>query len=346
MVDLHDVGIVVIGRNEGERLVRCLDALSLMGERVIYVDSGSADGSVEKAQRMGAQVIVLDDSLPYTAARSRNAGFEYLSIRFPQLRFVQFLDGDCEIAPGWLETSVQTLRAQDDLVMVCGRLRERFPGRSIYNLLCDMEWNTNVGESRSCGGNCMVRMSAFSEVSGFNSSLIAGEEPELCWRLIRAGGKIWRLPDEMATHDAALHSFGQWWRRQVRAGHAAAENVDLHGREDRGHYVREVASVLVYGGMVPIVAGVIAYASVLSSCILLVVSYLQLFFRVRAFRKSSGDSSYLANIYAAFTVLVKFPQILGLIVYVWRRKVLRSRPRLIEYKNAGRLGASAHREQR
>jgi hypothetical protein len=43
----RDIGIVVIGRNEGDRLTRCLQSLQMENLPVIYVDSGSTDGSQE-----------------------------------------------------------------------------------------------------------------------------------------------------------------------------------------------------------------------------------------------------------------------------------------------------------
>ncbi len=58
------LSIVVIGRNEGDRLTACLESIRRarkMPEPVelIYVDSASADGSPERAAALGATVIVL-----------------------------------------------------------------------------------------------------------------------------------------------------------------------------------------------------------------------------------------------------------------------------------------------
>ena len=72
------VGAVAIGRNEGERLRRCLTSLLQQIARVVYVDSGSRDDSVAVAQSLGVKVVVLDTSAPFSAARARNAGFDAL----------------------------------------------------------------------------------------------------------------------------------------------------------------------------------------------------------------------------------------------------------------------------
>src|SRR6266446_1639370 len=99
---LHDVGLVIIGRNEGERLVRCLQSIESYAENTVYVDSGSTDGSVSVAETAGICVVQLDTAQPFTAARARNRGFAALLTLRPNLQFVQFLDGDCELLGGWL----------------------------------------------------------------------------------------------------------------------------------------------------------------------------------------------------------------------------------------------------
>ncbi|MGF1676888.1 MAG: glycosyltransferase family A protein, partial [Rivularia sp. (in: cyanobacteria)] len=160
------IGVVVIGRNEGNRLKQCL--LSILGKAktVVYVDSGSTDGSVELALSLGVRVVELDLSIPFTAARARNRGFEYLLQIEPSVKFVQFVDGDCLVVDGWLEKATKVLNEKPEVVVVCGRRREEFPTKSVYNRLCDIEWNTPVGEASSCGGDAMMRVAALKQVGG------------------------------------------------------------------------------------------------------------------------------------------------------------------------------------
>src|SRR5581483_941040 len=202
----NHVGIVVIGRNEGERLIGCLSSVSHEGT-LIYVDSGSSDGSVAAAEKMGASVVKLDLNLPFTAARARNEGFAALKALRPNVRFVQFIDGDCILVDGWLEKALMFLEQRANAAIVCVRRREHEPSPSIYNLLCELEWNTPVGQTLACGGDALVRVAAFEQVGGFRPQLIAGEEPELCVRLREKGWKIWRLDAEMTQHDAAMTRF-------------------------------------------------------------------------------------------------------------------------------------------
>ena len=142
VLTLDQVGLVAIGRNEGVRLEQCLRSVMGCVSAIVYVDSGSTDGSVLMAQSIGIPVISLDLSIPFTAARARNAGFEHLLEIMPTIKFVQFVDGDCEVIQGWLESAVQAFDAHPDVVAVCGWVKERYPERSIYNRICSVEWLT------------------------------------------------------------------------------------------------------------------------------------------------------------------------------------------------------------
>ena len=316
------VGVVVIGRNEGERLRACLAAIPFPACDVVYVDSGSTDGSVELAQRSGAFVVALDASRPFTAARARNAGVQALLARAPNAEFVQFLDGDCELHRDWLARGLAFLWQNPRHAVVCGRVRERHPDRSVFNRLCDWEWETPVGEAKACGGNALVRVSAFRAVGGFNERLIAGEEPELCLRLRQAGWGVHRLAGEMVLHDAAMTRFSQWWRRTTRSGHAFAEGAWLHGLERERHWVRETLRAVFYGGLLPLAAAVLA-ATVGPWFLLLLLVYPVLVLRLS--RQQGGFTR------AFYLVLGRFPEFLGVLKFVGTR-LAHVPARLIEYK--------------
>jgi glycosyltransferase involved in cell wall biosynthesis len=322
-----EVGIVVIGRNEGERLKRCMQSINLVSARVVYVDSGSTDGSAAWAKTTGAEVVDLDMSLPFTAARARNAGVERLRLVWPQVGLVQFVDGDCELAVGWLAAASAHLLAHSEVAVVCGRLRERHPEVSVYNQLCDVEWNTPVGEARACGGVAMMRVDALAAVNGFENSLIAGEEPELCVRLRAAGWRVWRLVDEMGWHDAAMRRFGQWWRRMRRAGFAFAQGSALHGTPPEWHFVVETRRAAVWGLWLPVLT--VGAAAIHPAGAVLAVAYPLQVLRLAVQRLARGDAVPWAQ--AFFLVLGRLPEGLGVAGYWWSR--WRKLPaRLIEYK--------------
>lgn len=245
------VGIVAIGRNEGERLGRCLASIP-PGRRVIYVDSGSTDGSVEAARVAGADVVVLDMARPFTAARARNEGWRTLISAASTLEYVQFVDGDCEFEPGWIEHATAFLDAHPQVAVACGRRRERFPEATFYNRLCDEEWNTPVGDAAACGGDALVRAAALVAVGGYDSALMAGEEPELCLRLRRVGWRVHRLDAAMTIHDAAMLQLRQWWLRARRGGFGYAQVWDVTRRRGAPLYARELARALVWAGGVPL----------------------------------------------------------------------------------------------
>lgn len=320
-------GAVVIGRNEGERLRRCLESIVAQAQRVVYVDSGSTDDSVAMARTLGVTVVDLDLAIPFTAARARNEGFHRLKELQSDLNYVQFVDGDCEVVQGWMSKAVLFLSEQVDVAVVCGRRRERFPESSVYNLLCDIEWDTPVGQAKACGGDAMMRIEAIDSVGGFRPDLIAGEEPELCVRLRGAGWNIWRLGEEMTFHDAAMTRFGQWWKRTMRGGYAFAEGAHLHGAPPEMHWVRESRRARVWALGVPavIVAGLLVWGW--SGLALLGIYPVQI---VRMALK--GERSARENwLLAFFLLLGKFPEMLGQMKFLLQ-KVGAGRTALIEYK--------------
>ena len=321
------LGAVVIGRNEGERLRLCLRSVLAGAQFVVYVDSGSTDDSLATATALGAHTCQLDLRLPVTAARARNEGARQLLALAPGLEFMQFVDGDCEVVEGWLDSAQTFLDLQPDVAAVCGRRRERFPERSIYNLLCDIEWNTPVGQAKACGGDVLMRVQAFQQVSGYRDDLIAGEEPELCIRLRTAGWRIWRLDAEMVLHDAAMTRMSHWWMRSARTGFAYAEGVHLHGAPPERHWVREWRSAWLWGLGLPV--SLLALAALLGPVALLGFAVYP-FQVLRLFARGIGPwRTRMAR--AAFLVLGKFAEAWGQLKFLAHR-LSGTRSRLIEYK--------------
>lgn len=321
------LGVVVIGRNEGERLDHCLG--SLHGARVVYVDSGSTDGSSARAAAAGARVVELDPSRPFSAARARNAGAAKLLAERPGLTYLQFVDGDCEVREEWLERARAHLDEHPETAVVCGRRRELHPDHSLWNLLCDLEWNTPTGRAASCGGDAMYRAAPFHAAGGFDPSVVAGEEPELCLRLRARGHRVDRLPVEMTSHDAAMVSAWQWARRAVRAGHARAQGVWMHGGPPFHHALRPLASILFWGAIVPVltVAAVLLLGAI---GLLPLAGYPVIALRSARTITPRADTRQQALLYGLFNTLAKAPQLLGVLNFHLRR--WRGGTRIIEYR--------------
>jgi GT2 family glycosyltransferase len=326
--DANSFGVVAIGRNEGGRLKRCLrSAMASESALTIYVDSASSDGSAAWASRNGIEVVELDMRQPFTAARARNAGFARLREMAPELRYAQFLDGDCELVRDWPRQAVAVLQNHRDVCAAFGRRREREPNKSVYNRLCDLEWDVPVGEARAFGGDVMIRTDALRSVGGYRDDLIAGEEPELAIRLRSKGWRISRLDAEMTIHDAATTRLGQWWRRHVRSGYAFAEGSHLHGAQPERHWVSEANRAVAWGIALPIAcftASVLAFPWGLATWLIYPLQMFRLLMRPG---RPPADRALLA----VFHVLVRFPEAQGWVQFQLARRLKRPAP-IIEYK--------------
>lgn len=319
------IGTVVIGRNEGERLKRCLKSLS--GSTVVYVDSGSTDGSAQWAHQSGVELVELGTDVPFTAGRARNAGFQKLAQIEPNLLYVQFVDGDCELVASWFLCATKALENNADVGIVSGLLHERFPLRSVYNWLCSREWQGPIGDIRTCGGIAMMRATAFKAVGGFRDDIIAGEEPELCVRLRAAGWRIWRIDADMALHDAAMTRFSQWWRRATRGGYGFALGSHLHGAAPERHFVWESRRAWLWGVWLPlgcVATGLLVWPWGWLACLIYPLQV------ARQAIRNSGTLGERATL-AFFQTLAHFPEALGQIKFVYER-LLGRRPHIIEYK--------------
>lgn len=321
MTDLAvPVDAVVIGRNEGARLLACLHSLQGQVRRLVYVDSGSSDGSVAAARNLGAEVVALDMALPFTAARARNAGLAVLAD--DPAAFVQMVDGDCAVQPDWIAAAAGFLAAHPQAALVFGRRRERFPEASVYNRLCDWEWDTPLGPAAACGGDMLIRWAAVRQVGGYRDEVIAAEDDEMCQRLRGAGWELWRIAQEMTLHDAAILRFGQWWRRAVRAGHGFAQVGALHP----AHFVAARRRVWIWGAALPVLAqagGPLAVG--------VLALYAASFMR-GALRFRRGGMGWRQAVAAAGLItLSKFPNLQGVLTYHLRKR-RGAAARIIEYK--------------
>ncbi|WP_181357349.1 glycosyltransferase family A protein [Stenomitos frigidus] len=333
MTSSHNIGVVIIGRNEGDRLLRSLDSVVNGTRPVVYVDSGSTDGSCEAAHDRGVMVVNLDLSIPFTAARARNAGFDRLREQYSDVEYVQFIDGDCEVVAGWLDAAAMALDANPNVVAVCGWRRERYPDLSPYNRICDVEWRMGpVGETTHFGGDVMIRASAFAAVGGYGNSVIAAEDDELSVRLRQANGSILRLDQNSTLHDANIQRLSQWWQRAKRCGYAYAQVSSLHGALPERKFVKEIRRIWLWGMIVPL--GAIALSPFTFGLSLLVfgrypLTALRTILGTRK-RGFSWDESIPWGVSCGASV---FPEAFGIAKFTGDR-LLHRQHEIIEYKGA------------
>ncbi len=304
------IGIVAIGRNEGERLKSCIESLALLGCPVIYVDSGSLDGSVAYARAFGVTTVCLN--LPgLTAARGRQAGLERLLELWPDTEFVQFLDGDCVLQPGWIEKGLAV--TQDDLrvAAVSGIRSEAFADTSIWARLVDIEWSRAEGEVRYPGGDSLCRVAALNEIGGWSSDLIAGEDPDLGFRLTEKGWKIHRLAAPMTVHDIRISKFSQYWRRAVRSGWAYAL-AGWRNRKGVGFtYFRQGLKFTLHAFALLVTALASIFYWSLFLLFLMLLGWIV--WRAGRFARSKGLSTQDSLLYAALAIPVRFAQARGFV---------------------------------
>jgi len=311
---LAAIGIVAIGRDEGARLESCLTSLLNQSKWVVYADSASSDGSVAMARRLGVEVVELPNDGTLSAAAGRVAGFKRLRSKYPEVELVQFIDGDCLLDPDWLAAAAHFLDSRPQAAVVCGRRQEAHPGASVYNAMCDAEWDTPIGRAEACGGDALYRVAPYEAVGGFRADLLAGEEPELCGRLRDRGWEIWRIDAKMTEHDSRMLSFGQWWRRSRRGGFGYAQVWNVTRKSPNPLYGRQLASALAWVIALPvaiiILVGLLRWPMILG---LIPIAYAAQ--TVRIYRKIRSDRPQ-GLIQAVLTLLAKVPETLGAIRYL------------------------------
>jgi glycosyltransferase involved in cell wall biosynthesis len=331
VTDRLPMAAVVIGRNEGERLAPSLRSVLNAGLPVVYADSGSTDRSCEVAREFGIAVVELDPSRPFSAARGRNEGLDEARRRWPQIDYVMFLDGDCVLDPSFPAAAVALFGERAECAVVTGHLSERHADASIYNRLCAIEWRSPSGPIAPdrLGGIMAVRVSAFCAVNGFNEQAIAGEEPDFAARLTLAGWSLLKLDRPMATHDAHMLRFGQWWRRAVRSGHAMAHGYALDGGSGSREGRRAVRSALFWGFALPL-AIVLFLVPTRGLSMLLLACYGWLGLRVYRYYRGEGLDRSDAWLASRFIIYAKVPELIGILRYGLNR--LRGQFHIIEWR--------------
>ena len=340
--DAPIVSVVVIGRNEGRRLTLCFASIAAMRPpggpvEVIYVDSGSSDDSVARATAAGVKVIQLQPSRP-TAAAGRNAGW-----RAARGRIVLFLDGDMVLAPGFVGDSLCEFD-QPQVAVVTGYLREMHPDASIFNRILDLDWPSTPGPADYCGGNALVRRDVLEQAGGFDESLIAGEEPDMCRRIRACGYTIVRVDRLMTGHDLAMKSISQYWRRAVRGGYACAQLATRYRRTELPLWLRESRHNLLHGpAMLALLAGAPLAAVWSGSVLPLAIGaavLIALALRTAFYSRWKTDNLATLSLYGLHSHLQHIPMLVGQLSFM-RDRVLGKEPRLIEYKDRPKFTASS-----
>jgi cellulose synthase/poly-beta-1,6-N-acetylglucosamine synthase-like glycosyltransferase len=334
MLDRPVLSVVVIGRNEGERLVRCLESVGVMTLscgpiEIIYVDSASTDASVERARQLGVKVIQVNPRRP-CAAIGRNAGW-----RAARASIVLFLDGDTILAPDFVSYA-STQFDDAEVAVVFGDRRETNTNDSIYNRVLDLDWIMPPGPAEFCGGDALIRRAVLERIGGYDEGLIAGEDAELCWRVRSLGYRVIHLDLRMTGHDLAIHRLSQYWRRSVRTGYAYAEISErfrnsespIWSRQARRNRIQGVAMLAIVAGLPMLSLAIRSLAPIAFA--ISIIGALSVRTAVRTRWNRAGLSTRL--LHGLHSHLVQIPIFFGQLKYQCNRLFGRT-SQLIEYKS-------------
>ena len=315
--------IVIIGLNSSRTLSECIRSVHgcrypSASIKIFYADGGSTDGSPDIARSLGCVCVEVAAEAP-TPGRQRNTGW-----RLGGGKYVQFLDSDTVMDPDWLDRAVTAIASSESVGAVCGDRREMHPEASLFNRIGDIEWNGPSGDAEAFGGDVLISRSALERVGGYDQGLIAGEDPELAHRIRAAGLRIVKLSIPMTSHDLAMRTPRQYWKRAFRSGHAYAE---VHARHP-DFWAAEVQRITIRA--LPFFAGLAVLPLSVHSPWLLAVTAAGLaallrprLWLVGRFRRDLGLGREEARTYAWHASMVVVPQCLGMFRFYIGRAISR-----------------------
>jgi glycosyltransferase involved in cell wall biosynthesis len=327
------VSIVIIGRNEGQRLIDCLKSIKKNDFtpellEVIYVDSNSTDNSKEQAKLLGAAVFSVNSAQP-TAALARNIGWQ--NSKAP---YVLFLDGDTILDPSFLQKAVKEF-SDPKIAVVFGNRREINPKHTIYNRILDLDWIFPTGYTDFCGGDALIRRSVLLEINGYDPKLIAGEEPEMCRRIREKGYLVLHIDHAMTSHNLAMKTSKQYLLRAIRTGYAYAKlsekfkntSIPLWKKESENNIIRGVFFISLTLLSIVLTITFQSFFVLISFTGLLIALTVRTAFKFRW----KSDDYYTLFLYSFHSHFQQIPILIGQVTY-WREHFSGKRRNLIEYK--------------
>lgn len=313
---LPEIGVVIIGVNVERYLADCIRSVqsaNYPGEllKFVYVDGGSQDASTRIAAEFeNVAVIELNDRHP-TPGRGRNTGWQYLATPL-----VQFMDADTVLDPSWFERACAAL--DDSTAAVCGHRREKYPQKNAYHRFTEMEWHYETGPCRYFGGEALVRRSVLEATGGFDENLVAGEDPELSYRIRLNGWRILRIDAPMSVHDINMTTLRQYLKRAYRSGYAYAEIALRFIRNPEKLWLKESIRILAKA-LLPIalvIAGVLT-GNTWWGLLLGLLILLRPLINIGRMKQESQQPWSFVLLYAGHTALVVYPQFWGMARYFW-----------------------------
>jgi glycosyltransferase involved in cell wall biosynthesis len=214
-----NVSIIVIGRNEAQRIERCLRSVfASMPSRedceVIYVDSASEDETVAIASRFPIRILQLRQSWKLSPSAGRYIGYQHA-----RGKYLLFVDGDSLLYKRWLVRACEFLGENPACGGVGGIMHQAYLSRSGNCIAVAKNYFSQSPEEPvraavSLSGIAMYRRDAMEKAGTFNPFLTTGEECELALRIQDAGYSLARIFEPMCvTYSSPRETVGEIMRR-------------------------------------------------------------------------------------------------------------------------------------
>jgi GT2 family glycosyltransferase len=210
------IAVVVVNWNGGELLRECLQALAVQErrpDRVLVVDNGSTDGSLERAlpECPSAEAIRLGANVGFAAANN-------VALRVcADCDGVALLNPDARPAPSWLSRLAAAAEANPGCAAFASQLRSSresglLDGTGDVYHVSGLVWRAGHGaplpgaESprevfSACAAAALYRREALLEIGGFDERYFCYvEDVDLGFRLRLRGYRCLYVPDAVADH--------------------------------------------------------------------------------------------------------------------------------------------------
>ena len=214
------ISFIVIGRNEGWKLTKCLDSiynavsnLKMNDYEVIYVDSQSTDDSMERAARYKdrTELRILQLVEECNAAIGRNAG-----VLESKGETLCFLDGDMEINPVFLKEYV--LNNSSNEIFISGQLENNYYDSNWNFLKAENLFQTkklNIYDTTN-GGAFIISRSLWELVKGMRTKFDRSQDVDLNYRLVKKGYKIFRYEMIYAKHHTIQYNYNTSLKKEFK----------------------------------------------------------------------------------------------------------------------------------
>ena len=213
------VSIIVIGRNEAQRIEKCLRSVfaSLPSREdceVIYVDSASEDDTVAIASRFPIRILQLRNSWKLSPSAGRYIGYQHA-----RGKYLLFVDGDSLLFKRWLINACAFLDNNPTCGGVAGIMHQAYLSRkgnciAVAKNYFSQRPSEPVRQAVSLSGIAMYRRDAMEKAGTFNPFLTTGEECELALRIQDAGYSLARIYEPMCiTYSSPRETVREIMRR-------------------------------------------------------------------------------------------------------------------------------------